>query len=402
MNSLNSCCKFLGNRCLFKPINRASLKISASVLENGERSKFRSPIQSLPKNQFARYGGRHTVTVLPGDGIGPEMFEIVQKIFTFTNVPVDFEECKIDSKSTNQESDMENAIMSIKRNGVALKGNIETKFDDPNFKARNVELRKRLDLYANVLHCTSIPSVPSRHKGINILMIRENTEGEYSGHEHETVPGVVESLKICTREKLERISRFAFEYALAHNRKRVTAVHKANIQKLGDGLFLKIVEDIAKKEYPSISFDSMIVDNASMQLVSRPQQFDIMLMPNLYGNIISNIACGLVGGPGLVSGMNVGTKYAVFETGTRNTGCTISKQDIANPTSFIRASVDMLHYLGLHDYAHLISDALFDAIVVKQIHTRDIGGTAKTSDVVNAVMRNIEDSSKHEHFSTKY
>lgn len=314
MNSLNSCCKFLGNRCLFKPINRASLKISASVLENGERSKFRSPIQSLPKNQFARYGGRHTVTVLPGDGIGPEMFEIVQKIFTFTNVPVDFEECKIDSKSTNQESDMENAIMSIKRNGVALKGNIETKFDDPNFKARNVELRKRLDLYANVLHCTSIPSVPSRHKGINILMIRENTEGEYSGHEHETVPGVVESLKICTREKLERISRFAFEYALAHNRKRVTAVHKANIQKLGDGLFLKIVEDIAKKEYPSISFDSMIVDNASMQLVSRPQQFDIMLMPNLYGNIISNIACGLVGGPGLVSGMNVGTKYAVFET----------------------------------------------------------------------------------------
>uniref|UniRef100_Q9U6V3 Isocitrate dehydrogenase [NAD] subunit, mitochondrial n=1 Tax=Strongyloides stercoralis TaxID=6248 RepID=Q9U6V3_STRER len=387
---------------LLRHINKATLKKSAVALECTDRDRFRSPIQSPSKNQFARYGGRHTVTLLPGDGIGPEMLDIVQKIFTFANVPVDFEECQLDSKPTSPESDLDNAIMSIQRNGVAIKGNIETKYDDPIFKSRNVELRRRLDLFANVLHCVSIPTIPTRHKGINIVMIRENTEGEYSGHEHETVNGVVESLKICTREKLERISRFAFDYAIAHNRKKITAVHKANIQKLADGLFLKVVGEIAEKEYPSITFDSMIVDNASMQLVSRPQQFDIMLMPNLYGNIISNIACGLVGGPGLVSGMNIGDKYAVFETGTRNTGSGIAGQDIANPTAFIRAGVDMLHYLGLTEYANLISDALFDAIVIKRLHTKDIGGTAKTSDVVNAVMRNIESFSKSENYDIKY
>lgn len=314
MNAINNFTKLLVSNNVLKQVNKATLKKTAVAFESTDRDRFRSPIQSPSKNQFARYGGRHTVTALPGDGIGPEMIDIVRKIFAFANVPVDFEECQLDSKPSSPESDLDYAIMSIQRNGVAIKGNIETKYDDPIFKSRNVELRRRLDLFANVLHCVSIPTIPTRHKGINIVMIRENTEGEYSGHEHETVHGVVESLKICTREKLERISRFAFDYAIAHNRKKVTAVHKANIQKLADGLFLKVVGEIAEKEYPSITFDSMIVDNASMQLVSRPQQFDIMLMPNLYGNIISNIACGLVGGPGLVSGMNIGDKYAVFET----------------------------------------------------------------------------------------
>ncbi|CEF71457.1 Isocitrate dehydrogenase [NAD] subunit gamma, mitochondrial [Strongyloides ratti] len=402
MNAINNFTKLLVSNNVLKQVNKATLKKTAVAFESTDRDRFRSPIQSPSKNQFARYGGRHTVTALPGDGIGPEMIDIVRKIFAFANVPVDFEECQLDSKPSSPESDLDYAIMSIQRNGVAIKGNIETKYDDPIFKSRNVELRRRLDLFANVLHCVSIPTIPTRHKGINIVMIRENTEGEYSGHEHETVHGVVESLKICTREKLERISRFAFDYAIAHNRKKVTAVHKANIQKLADGLFLKVVGEIAEKEYPSITFDSMIVDNASMQLVSRPQQFDIMLMPNLYGNIISNIACGLVGGPGLVSGMNIGDKYAVFETGTRNTGSGIAGQDIANPTAFIRAGVDMLHYLGLNEYANLISDALFDAIVTKRLHTKDIGGTAKTSDVVNAVMRNIESFSKSENYDIKY
>lgn len=267
------------------------------------------------------------MTVLPGDGIGPEMIAHVEKIFQFAQVPVDFEAVSLTSQQ-NTEEDLDQAIIAIKRNGVALKGNIETKFDDPLFKSRNMELRRQLDLFANVLHCASIPTIPSRHKGIDMIIIRENTEGEYSGLEHTATPGVVESLKIVTRDKIERVSRFAFQYAVKYNRKKVTAVHKANIQKLGDGLFLKvslrfplkldaefqICKEIAEREYPEIKFDSMIVDNASMQLVAKPQQFDIMLMPNLYGNIISNIACGLVGGPGLVSGVNIGQKYAVFET----------------------------------------------------------------------------------------
>jgi len=190
--------------------------------------------------------------VLPGDGIGPEMIEHVRRVFEFAHVPVDFEKVALDPMlKSDDESDLNYAIMSIKRNGIALKGNIETKFDDPQFKSRNVELRRRLDLYANILHCVTVPTIPTRHKGIDVVLIRENTEGEYSGLEHETVPGVVQGLKIATRKNCERISRFAFEYAIKHGRKKITAVHKANIQKLGDGLFLKVCEAVAS-EYKQI------------------------------------------------------------------------------------------------------------------------------------------------------
>ncbi|VDL70176.1 unnamed protein product [Nippostrongylus brasiliensis] len=348
----------------------------SSAAVTNDMVRFRSSVLNSSSAKLAKYGGRHSVTVLPGDGIGPEMFEHVQRIFNYAQVPVDFEKVDLSSKPDSVD-DLNQAITAIKRNGVALKGNIETKFDDPLFISRNVELRRELDLYANVLHCCTIPSVPSRHNNIDMIIIRENTEGEYSGLEHETTPGIVESLKIVTRAKIERISRFAFQYAKKYDRKKVTAVHKANIQKLGDGLFLQVCKEIGEREYPEIKFESMIVDNASMQLVSRPQQFDIMLMPNLYGNIISNIACGLVGGPGLVSGMNIGTEYAVFETGTRNTGTSLAGKDSANPTAFIRASADMLRYLGLNEHANIISDSLYRTLVEKRVHTQDIGGIAK-------------------------
>ncbi|EYC36195.1 hypothetical protein Y032_0924g3058 [Ancylostoma ceylanicum] len=361
----------------------------ASTNVSPDMMRFRSSVMNSSGAKLNRYGGRHSVTVLPGDGIGPEMLEHVQKIFSFGQVPVDFECVHLSSKPDSVD-DLEQAIIAIKRNGVALKGNIETKFDDPSFKSRNVELRRELDLFANVLHCTTIPSVPSRHSNIDMIIIRENTEGEYSGLEHETTPGIVESLKIVTRSKIERISRFAFQYAKKYDRKKVTAVHKANIQKLGDGLFLQVCKEIGEKEYPEIKFESMIVDNASMQLVSRPQQFDIMLMPNLYGNIISNIACGLVGGPGLVSGMNIGNEYAVFETGTRNTGTSLAGKNRANPTAFIRAAADMLRYLGLEQHANLVSDSLYRTLVEKRIHTPDIGGTATTSEVIDSVLEFVE------------
>ncbi|KAI6199529.1 Isocitrate dehydrogenase [NAD] subunit, mitochondrial [Aphelenchoides besseyi] len=278
--------------------------------------------------EIASYGGRYTVTALPGDGIGPEMLEHIQRIFHFAHVPVDFE---IMPMSSDLESDdLNNAMISIRRNGVALKGNIETKFDNPEFKSRNMELRRLLDLYANVIHCVSIPTVHARHNDLNIVMIRENTEGEYSGLEHRTYDGVVESLKVAG--------------------------------------------EMAANEYKDIEFDTMIVDNASMQL----------------GNIISNIACGLVGGPGLTSGMNIGDKYAVFETGTRNTGSSLVGNDIANPTAFIRASADLLCYLSLTSYANLITDALFRALTVDRVHTRDIGGDARSSDVIESVLKHIE------------
>ncbi|KAF8375609.1 idhg-1 [Pristionchus pacificus] len=370
---------------------RSTRAASSAAIQN-DMQRFRSPVMSTGNALYARYGGRSTVTVLAGDGIGPEMLKHVTKIFQFANVPVDLEEVPLSSQPTAEE-DLDQALTSIRRNGVALKGNIETKFDDPTFVSRNMALRRELDLYANVLHCHSIPTIPSRHKDIDMVVIRENTEGEYSGLEHQTIEGVVESLKVTTAENIERICRFAFDYAIKYGRKKVTAVHKANIQKLGDGLFLQMAGDMAK-EYSNIEFESMIVDNASMQLVKRPQQFDIMLMPNLYGNIISNIACGLVGGPGLVSGMNFGEKYAVFETGTRNTGSSLAGKDKANPTSFIRASVDMLRYLGYSVHADIISDSLFRVLVEDRLHTPDIGGNSSTSQMIDALFRHMEQEIK--------
>jgi len=356
-------------------------------------SAIRTPALPGKRTPLAKYGGRHTCTTLGGDGIGPEMIDHIKRIFAFAHVPVDFETIQIGSNDPGN-SILNDAIVAVERNGIAIKGNIETKFDDPVFKSRNVELRRRLDLYANILHCVSIPSVPTRHKDIDVVLIRENTEGEYSGLEHESVPGVIESIKIVTRRSIERIARFAFEYAVLNDRKKITAVHKANIQKLGDGLFLRVCREMAEAEYPQVEFDSMIVDNASMQLVSKPQQFNgqIMLMPNLYGNIISNIACGLVGGPGLVSGMNIGDKYAVFETGTRNTGTSLAGKDLANPTAFIRSGVDMLRYLELHEYANKLSDALYKALNEQKMLTGDVGGACKTSEVVEAVIENLRET----------
>ncbi|KAJ0064291.1 hypothetical protein NL108_001609, partial [Boleophthalmus pectinirostris] len=276
----------------------------------------------------------------------------------FSCVPVDFEVVHVNAAQENQD-DMVNAITAIRRNGVALKGsNIETKHTlPPSVKSGNNVLRTSLDLYANVMHCQSLPGVQTRHKNIDIMIIRENTEGEYSSLEHESVSGVVESLKIITRNNSLRIAEYAFNLAREKGRRRVTAVHKANIMKLGDGLFLQCCKEVASG-YPDITFDSMIVDNTTMQLVSKPQQFDVMVMPNLYGNVVSNVCAGLVGGPGLVPGANYGRDYAVFETATRNTGKSIAGRNIANPTAMLLASCMMLDHLKLNDYASLIRNAV--------------------------------------------
>ncbi|KAK9515381.1 hypothetical protein VZT92_026033 [Zoarces viviparus] len=336
----------------------------------------------------AKYGGRHTVTLIPGDGIGPELLNHVREVFRFSCVPVDFEVVHVNS-AQESEDDINDAITAIRRNGVALKGNIETKHTmAPSVKSRNNLLRTTLDLYANVMHCQSLPGVQTRHKNIDIMIIRENTEGEYSSLEHESVSGVVESLKIITRVNSLRIAEYAFQLAREKGRKRVTAVHKANIMKLGDGLFLQCCREVASG-YPDITFDSMIVDNTTMQLVSQPQQFDVMVMPNLYGNVVSNVCAGLVGGPGLVPGANYGRDYAVFETATRNTGKSIAHRNIANPTAMLLAGCMMLDHLKLYDYATLIRNAILTTMNETRLHTADIGGQGTTSDVVQSIMRII-------------
>lgn len=337
----------------------------------------------------AKYGGRHTVTLIPGDGIGPELLNHVRELFRFCCVPVDFEVVTVDS-SVVAEDEINNAVTAIRRNGVALKGNIETNHNlPPSHKSRNNLLRTSLDLYANVMHCQTLPGVHSRHQDIDIIIIRENTEGEYSSLEHENVPGVVESLKIITRVNSLRIAEYAFKLAREKGRRRVTAVHKANIMKLGDGLFLQCCKEVAAG-YPDIAFDNMIVDNTTMQLVSKPQQFDVMVMPNLYGNVVSNVCAGLVGGPGLVPGANYGKDYAVFETATRNTGKSIANKNIANPTATLLASCLMLDHLGLVDYASMIRKAIFKTLSETRLHTADIGGLATTSEVVQSVMREVQ------------
>ncbi|XP_032377563.1 isocitrate dehydrogenase [NAD] subunit gamma, mitochondrial isoform X1 [Etheostoma spectabile] len=240
------------------------------------------------------------------------------------------------------------------------------------------------------MHCQSLPGVRTRHRNIDIMIIRENTEGEYSSLEHENVPGVVECLKIITKTKSLRIADYAFRTARAKGRGRVTAVHKANIMVCVDGsLFLECCKEVAGG-YPEITFDSMIVDNTTMQLVSRPQQFDVMVMPNLYGNVVSNVCAGLVGGPGLVPGANYGEDYAVFETGTRNTGKSIANQNTANPTAMLLASCLLLDHLRLHAYASMIRRAILSTVSETRLHTADLGGQGSTSEVVRSVMSAVQ------------
>lgn len=327
------------------------------------------------------------VTLLPGDGIGPEMMRHVKTIFAIGGMPVDFEEINLDSMNENIEK-VEEAITSIKRNGVALKGNIETREHSKYFKSRNVELRTRLNLYVNVVHIKSQPSIETRHKDIDLFLIRQNTEGEYSSIEHETVPGVVSCLKVVTRKKSEQIARYAFKFAVENNRKKISCVHKANIMKVSDGLFLNVAREVSK-EFPQIEFEDIIIDNCSMQLVSNPWQFDVLLLPNLYGAVLTNIACGLVGGPGLISGANYGDEYAVFETGCRSTGKNIIGKNIANPIAIINASADLLQYLKLDEYAEIVRNAVNRSLNEAHVHTPDLKGQYTTTDVVNFIIDDI-------------
>ncbi|XP_005083288.2 probable isocitrate dehydrogenase [NAD] gamma 2, mitochondrial [Mesocricetus auratus] len=336
----------------------------------------------------AKYGGRHTVTMIAGDGIGPELMVHVRRIFRSNCVPVDFEEVWVTSASKEEEVD--NALTAIRRNRVALKGNIATDYRLPaSFKSYNSKFRRALDLYASVVHFKTLPGVETRHKGIDILVVRENTEGEYTNLEHESVKGVVESLKIVTKFKSLRIAEYAFNLAQKMGRKKVTVVHKANIMKLGDGLFLQCCKDVAA-HYPQITLESMIIDNTTMQLVSRPQQFDVMVMPNLYGNIINSICTGLVGGSGLVPGAIYGDLYAVFEMGSKEIGKDLAHRNIANPVAMLLTSCIMLDYLNLRPYATEIRSAVMASLENKAICTPDVGGEGTTSGIVDYILEHMK------------
>ncbi|KAK0183244.1 hypothetical protein PV327_001303 [Microctonus hyperodae] len=331
--------------------------------------------------------GKTKCTLIPGDGVGPELVVSVQQVFKAANVPVEFEPYFLSEVNPTLSAPLEQVSGSIARNKVCLKGILAT----PDFshtgelQTLNMKLRKDLDLYSNVVHVKSLPGVKSRHQNVDCVIIREQTEGEYSALEHESVTGVVECLKIVTARKSQRIAKFAFDYAVKNKREKVTCVHKANIMKLGDGLFLKSCSEIAKL-YPKIQFETMIVDNCTMQMVSNPHQFDVMVTPNLYGNIIDNIASGLVGGAGVVAGASYSPECVVFEPGARHTYSEAVGKNVANPTAMLLCSVKLLNHINLKRYATQIREALNQVLNDGKVRTKDLGGQSSTSDFTQAVI----------------
>ena len=326
---------------------------------------------------------RHTVTLIRGDGIGPEVADAVLSILAAAGTPLDFEEAVVGRAAEEAEGDPlpTRVLEAIRRHRVALKGPVGTPIGK-GFASVNVRLRQALALYANLRPVKTVPAVRSRFENVDLVVIRENTEDLYSGLEHIVVPGVVESLKIITEVASTNIARFAFEYARKHGRKRVTAIHKANIMKLSDGLFLDCFRRVAT-EYPDVASDDRIVDAACMRLVMNPEVFDVLLLENLYGDIVSDLAAGLVGGLGLVPGANLGKEEAIFEA-VHGTAPDIAGTGKANPTALLMSAVLMLQHLDLAEHADRIERALF-ATFAGGVRTPDIGGSASTSEFARAV-----------------
>jgi len=328
---------------------------------------------------------KHKITLIPGDGIGPEVTGATVSVLRAAGFEAEWESFVVGAEALSRFGDPlpQDLIDSIKRNKVALKGPVATPIGT-GFVSSNVRLRKALDLYANLRPIKSLKGVPSRYENVDLVVVRENTEDLYSGLEHEVVPGVVESLKIITDKASRRIAKFAFEYARLEGRKKVTAVHKANIMKLSDGLFLRCFREVAE-DYPEIKADDLIVDNTCMQLVINPTQFDVLLLENLYGDIVSDLCAGLIGGLGVAPGANIGEEIAVFEA-VHGAAPTIAGRGIANPTALLLSAVLMLKYLNERERAARIQTALEKVLAAGNVLTRDLGGQATTLDFTEAII----------------
>lgn len=336
---------------------------------------------------------KHTITLIPGDGIGPEIVSATVRIIEATGIDVEWETQILGAQALEKLGSTlpDSAIESMRRNKVALKGPVMTPVGK-GFTSVNVGLRQALDLYANVRPIKALPNVECRYPGLDLVIVRENTEGLYAGLEHIVVPGVVESLKIITEKASTRIAKYAFEYAKANGRKKVTAVHKANIMKLSDGLFLECFYKVAK-DFPEITAEDKIIDNCCMQLVMRPEQFDVMVMENLYGDILSDLCAGLIGGLGLAPGANIGEQGAVFEA-VHGSAPDIAGQGIANPTALLISAVLMLRHIGEEDAADAIDKAMLAVFADGKSITKDLGGTAKTEEFASAIIEKLRSSEK--------
>src|SRR5215468_1918077 len=315
----------------------------------------------------------YTITLLPGDGIGPEVTAAAVRVLSATRLDFAWETEILGAGAIGEHGTAlpPRVLESIRRNRLALKGPTETPVGTGH-RSVNVELRKQLDLYANLRPVRTLPGIKSRFDGVDLVVVRENTEDLYSGLEHVVVPGVVESLKIITEKASVRIARFAFEHARSHGRKRVSAVHKANIMKLSDGLFLDCCRAVAR-DYPSVKYDEIIVDNCCMQLVLDPTRFDVLLLENLYGDIVSDLCAGFIGGLGMAPGANIGESVAVFEA-VHGSAPDIAGKNLANPMALVLSSAMMLDHVGEVEAARRVREAVYAVLAEGRKLTRDLGG----------------------------
>ena len=331
----------------------------------------------------------HTITLIPGDGIGPEVTDAVVRILEATGVHFAWERFAAGAGAYEKHKEYipKELYQSIERNRVALKGPVTTPVGG-GFASINVTLRKKFELYSNFRPIKNLPGLETRYPGVDLIIIRENTEGLYVGLEHEVVPGVVESLKVVTEKACTRISKWAFAYAQKHSRKKIHAIHKANIMKMSDGLFLRCARDVAKN-HPDITYVEHIIDNTCMQLVMNPYQYDTLLLENLYGDIVSDLCAAFVGGLGLVPGANLGAEAAIFEA-VHGSAPDIAGKDIANPTALLQSAVLMLHHIDETDAAKRVEAAIEKVYTEGKTLTRDVGGNAGTKAFASAVIAALE------------
>jgi isocitrate dehydrogenase (NAD+) len=333
-------------------------------------------------------GKSYTVTLIPGDGIGPEVMAAAVRVLTATGIEFHFETEMAGAGAMGKEGVAlpPRVIEAVRRNKVALKGPTATPIGGGH-RSVNVELRKTLELYANLRPVKTLPGVKSRYDNVDLIVVRENTESLYSGLEHVVVPGVVESIKIITEKASTRIARFAFAYAEKHGRKRVTAIHKANIMKLSDGLFLDCCRNVAKG-HPTVAYDEVIVDALCMQLVLDPTKFDTLLLENLYGDIVSDLCAGFIGGLGMAPGANIGESVAIFEA-VHGSAPDIAGKNLANPIALIQSGVMLLEHLGELEAASRVHKAVLSVLAEGKKITRDLGGTAGTTEIAEAIASRV-------------
>ena len=331
--------------------------------------------------------GKYTVTLIEGDGIGPEISQAVKDIYSAANVPIKWESVDVTPRLKDGKTVIpDEAIDSVTKNYVALKGPLATPVGKGHVSL-NLTLRRTFNLFANVRPCRSISGYKTPYDNVDTVLIRENTEGEYSGIEHVVVDGVVQSIKLITREASERVLRFAFQHAQAIGRKKVRAVHKATIMKMSDGLFLSTARDVAK-DFPDIEFDAELLDNTCLKMVTDPLPYNdkVLVMPNLYGDILSDMCAGLIGGLGLTPSGNIGDECSIFEA-VHGSAPDIAGKGLANPTALLLSSIMMLQHMGLNEYADRIQNAIFKTIAEGKTITGDLGGKAKTAEYANAVIK---------------